>query len=152
MLDKILYEEEVRQLANTYEQQFHYGIFYAYMRLRCGVRCGGACVCAGRCVWGGRCGAVRAVVCGWVVRGIWQRWRGPAGGRERLLWRWAKGSGLWRAADPFSAVLITVVVYCCCCACVCGCREQEIRNVMWISECVAQDQKGRVQDGIVFTF
>ena len=35
MLDKILYEEEVRQLMNTYEQQFHYGVFYAYMRLRC---------------------------------------------------------------------------------------------------------------------
>jgi V-type H+-transporting ATPase subunit d len=34
MLDKILYEEEVRQLVNTYEQQFHYGVFYAYMRLR----------------------------------------------------------------------------------------------------------------------
>jgi V-type H+-transporting ATPase subunit d len=34
MLDKILYEEEVRQLINTYEQQFHYGVFYAYMRLR----------------------------------------------------------------------------------------------------------------------
>lgn len=34
MLDKILYEEEVRQLAATYEQQFHYGVFYAYMRLR----------------------------------------------------------------------------------------------------------------------
>lgn len=34
MLDKILYEEEVRQLAATYEQQFHYGTFYAYMRLR----------------------------------------------------------------------------------------------------------------------
>ncbi|KAI3431669.1 hypothetical protein D9Q98_004716 [Chlorella vulgaris] len=64
MLDKILYEEEVRQLINTYEQQFHYGVFYAYMRL----------------------------------------------------------------------------------------REQEIRNVMWIAECVAQDQKNRVQDGIVFTF
>lgn len=32
------------------------------------------------------------------------------------------------------------------------CREQEIRNVMWIAECVAQDQKNRVQDGIVFTF
>jgi V-type H+-transporting ATPase subunit d len=31
-------------------------------------------------------------------------------------------------------------------------REQEVRNVMWIAECVAQDQKGRVQDGIVFTF
>lgn len=64
MLDKILYEEEVRQLMNTYEQQFHYGVFYAYMRL----------------------------------------------------------------------------------------REQEVRNIMWIAECVAQDQKNRVQDGIVFTY
>ena len=25
---------QVRQLVNTYEQQFHYGVFYAYMRLR----------------------------------------------------------------------------------------------------------------------
>lgn len=32
------------------------------------------------------------------------------------------------------------------------CREQEIRNILWISECVAQDQKARVQDGIVYTF
>lgn len=35
MLDKILYEEEVRRCIETFEQQFHYGIFYAYMRLRC---------------------------------------------------------------------------------------------------------------------
>jgi len=34
MLDKIMYEEEVRQLINTFEQQFHYDVFYAYMRLR----------------------------------------------------------------------------------------------------------------------
>ena len=34
MLDKVLYEEEVRRLVATYEQQFHYGVFYAYMRLR----------------------------------------------------------------------------------------------------------------------
>ena len=31
---QVLYEEEARQLAATYEQQFHYGTFYAYMRLR----------------------------------------------------------------------------------------------------------------------
>lgn len=64
MLDKLLYEEEVRRCASCFEQQFHYGVFYAYMKL----------------------------------------------------------------------------------------REQEIRNVMWVSECVAQDQKGRVNDGIVFLF
>jgi V-type H+-transporting ATPase subunit d len=64
MLDKIMYEEEVRQLMATYEQQFHYAVFYSYMRL----------------------------------------------------------------------------------------REQEIRNILWIAECVAQDQKNRVQDGIVFTY
>lgn len=29
---------------------------------------------------------------------------------------------------------------------------QEIRNIMWISECVAQDQKGRIADGIVYLF
>lgn len=28
-------------------------------------------------------------------------------------------------------------------------REQEIRNIMWISECIAQDQKQRILDGIV---
>jgi hypothetical protein len=34
MLDKLLYEEEVRRCVFTFEQQFHYGVFYAYMRLR----------------------------------------------------------------------------------------------------------------------
>ena len=33
-LDRIMYEEEVRREALAFEQQFHYGIFYAYMRLR----------------------------------------------------------------------------------------------------------------------
>ncbi len=64
MLDKVLYEEEVRRLVLTYEIQFNYAVFYAYMRL----------------------------------------------------------------------------------------REQEIRNLMWISECVAQDQKTRITDGIVYLF
>lgn len=62
MLDKLLYEEEVRRSIFTFEQQFQYGVFYAYMKL----------------------------------------------------------------------------------------REQEIRNIMWIAECVAQDQKSRIHDGIVF--
>lgn len=31
-------------------------------------------------------------------------------------------------------------------------KEQEIRNIMWISECVAQNQKARIHDGIVFIF
>jgi len=31
-------------------------------------------------------------------------------------------------------------------------REQEIRNIMWIAECVAQNQKMRIHDGIVFLF
>jgi hypothetical protein len=31
-------------------------------------------------------------------------------------------------------------------------REQETRNLMWISECVAQNQKSRIHDGIVMTF
>ncbi|KAG2500065.1 hypothetical protein HYH03_002342 [Edaphochlamys debaryana] len=64
MLDKLLYEEEVKKCVDCFEQQFHYGVFYAYMKL----------------------------------------------------------------------------------------REQEIRNVMWVSECVAQDQKGRIADGIVYLF
>lgn len=64
MLDKVLYEEEVRREVFTFEQQFHYGVFFAYMRL----------------------------------------------------------------------------------------REQEIRNIMWVSECVAQDQKARITDGIVYIF
>ena len=28
-------------------------------------------------------------------------------------------------------------------------REQEVRNVMWIAECVAQDCRNRVTDGLV---
>lgn len=64
MLDKLLYEEEAKRCMMCFEQQFHYGVFYSYMKL----------------------------------------------------------------------------------------REQEIRNVMWISECVAQDQKTRITDGIVFLF
>ena len=31
-------------------------------------------------------------------------------------------------------------------------REQEIRNLMWIAECVAQNQKSRVHDSVVFIF
>jgi len=64
MLDKILYEEEVRRCIFTFDQQFHFAVFFAYMRL----------------------------------------------------------------------------------------REQEIRNIMWVSECVAQDQKARITDGIVYLF
>ncbi|KAK1571569.1 hypothetical protein Q3G72_019300 [Acer saccharum] len=64
MLDKAFYEEEVKRLCLAFEQQFHYGVFFAYMRL----------------------------------------------------------------------------------------REQEIRNLMWISECVAQNQKSRVRDSVVFIF
>ena len=64
MLDKLLYEEEVKRCSICYEQQFHHAVFYAYMKL----------------------------------------------------------------------------------------REQEIRNIMWVSECVAQDQKARINDGIVFLF
>eukprot|EP00889_Picochlorum_renovo_P007266 jgi/Picre1/34296/NNA_001769.t1 len=63
ILDKMLYDEEVRRSVNSFEQQFHFGLFHSYMAL----------------------------------------------------------------------------------------REQEIRNIMWISECVAQDQKSRILDGIVFT-
>ncbi|KAL8140849.1 hypothetical protein V2J09_006870 [Rumex salicifolius] len=64
LLDKAFYEEEVKRLCLSFEQQFHYGVFFAYMRL----------------------------------------------------------------------------------------REQEIRNLMWISECVAQNQKSRVHDSVVFIF
>ncbi|MQM08601.1 hypothetical protein Taro_041457 [Colocasia esculenta] len=64
MLDKAFYEEEVKRLCLAFEQQFHYGVFFAYIRL----------------------------------------------------------------------------------------REQEIRNLMWISECVAQNQKSRVHDSVVFIF
>lgn len=63
MLDKLLYEEEVRRAVDAFQQQFHFGIFYAYLRL----------------------------------------------------------------------------------------REQEVRNIMWVAECVAQDQKARIMDGLVFT-
>lgn len=62
MLDKLMYEEQVRRSMDTFEIQFQYGVFYAYMKL----------------------------------------------------------------------------------------REQEIRNILWIAECVSQDQKSRIQDGIVY--
>ena len=29
-------------------------------------------------------------------------------------------------------------------------KEQEIRNLMWISECITQDQKARIHDGVIF--
>ncbi|KAG6537525.1 hypothetical protein ZIOFF_002619 [Zingiber officinale] len=64
MLDKAFYEEEVKRLCLAFEQQFHYAVFFAYMRL----------------------------------------------------------------------------------------KEQEIRNLMWISECVAQNQKTRIHDSVVFIF
>ncbi|XP_009629856.1 V-type proton ATPase subunit d2 [Nicotiana tabacum] len=64
MLDKAFYEEEVKRLCLAFEQQFHYGVFFAYIRL----------------------------------------------------------------------------------------REQEIRNLMWISECVSQNQKSRVHDSVVLIF
>jgi len=28
-------------------------------------------------------------------------------------------------------------------------REQEVRNLMWLSECIAQDQKYRIVDGVI---
>lgn len=64
LLDKLFYEEEVKSCMLSFEQQFHYAVFFAYLRL----------------------------------------------------------------------------------------REQEVRNLLWISECVAQNQKNRITDGIVFTF
>ena len=64
LLDKLFYEEEVARCKLSFEQQFHYGVFFAYLKL----------------------------------------------------------------------------------------REQEVRNLMWISECVVQNQKARITDGIVFTF
>eukprot|EP01023_Acetabularia_acetabulum_P065501 TRINITY_DN8684_c0_g1_i1.p2 TRINITY_DN8684_c0_g1~~TRINITY_DN8684_c0_g1_i1.p2 ORF type:complete len:353 (-),score=70.76 TRINITY_DN8684_c0_g1_i1:473-1531(-) len=64
MLDKLMYEEEVKKCVEAFEQQFHYGVFYSYLKL----------------------------------------------------------------------------------------VEQEIRNLMWVSECVAQDQKGRIGDGMVYLF
>eukprot|EP00983_Pelagomonas_calceolata_P065690 1148692-Pelagomonas_calceolata.AAC.1 len=47
MLDKLLYDEEVRRCVLTYEQQFHYGVFYAYMKLREQVR---TCLSSAPCI------------------------------------------------------------------------------------------------------
>lgn len=64
LLDRLMYEEEVQRCVGAFEQQFQYGVFFAYLHL----------------------------------------------------------------------------------------REMEIRNLMWVSECVVQDQKTRVNDGIVFVW
>jgi V-type H+-transporting ATPase subunit d len=63
-LDRAFYEEEVKRYVLMFELQFHYGVYYAYLKL----------------------------------------------------------------------------------------REQEIRNLMWVAECVAQDQHARVPDGVIGTF
>lgn len=60
-IEKLFYETEVMKCRSMFTQQFHYGIFYAYLKL----------------------------------------------------------------------------------------REQEVRNLMWLSECVAQDQKYRIVDGVI---
>ena len=31
-------------------------------------------------------------------------------------------------------------------------REQEVRNLMWLSECIAQDQKYMIVDGVISIF
>ena len=49
MLDKLLYEEEVKRCVVCFEQQFHYTPFYAYMKLREQVRAGTG---VNRCVRG----------------------------------------------------------------------------------------------------
>lgn len=64
LLDRLLYEEEVQRCVSAFEQQFQFGVFFAYLHL----------------------------------------------------------------------------------------REQEIRNLMWISECIVQNQKGRINDGIIYIF
>lgn len=61
MLDKLFYEEEARRCNLMFQQQFHYGVFFAYLKL----------------------------------------------------------------------------------------REQEVRNLMWVSECIAQGQKHRIHDALI---
>jgi hypothetical protein len=135
MLDKLLYEEEVKRCAACFEQQFHYAVFYSYMKLREQEirnvrRAAGPAGPAGRDAGGGgRAGGPRGARLGGGVS--WCEAAAHARMRTRT-----------QARNAFRGT------------CENATRAQPATpaQVMWVSECVAQDQKSRVNDGIVFIF
>jgi V-type H+-transporting ATPase subunit d len=108
MLDKAFYEEEVRRLCLSFEQQVYFLIRICYK----------SCfmLLLQTCSWN-----FGAILCSFMVLYFY----------KSIL-----------ALQFHYAVFFAYIRL----------REQEIRNLMWISECVAQNQKSRVHDSVVFIF
>lgn len=149
MLDKLLYDEEVRRCVLTFEQQFHYGVFYAYMKLREQVGWRGR-LCARGCAV--RIGGVRLLqLPAWRLAAA--RYPPPpplAGNPEHNVDLGVRGAGGctggWlnvmqrRHALQLCTPVGQVPVH-----------ANNARCVARAPAC-AQDQKARISDGIVFTF
>ena len=108
MLDKAFYEEEVRRLCLSFEQQVYFLIRICYK----------SCFVLLLWTWSWK---FRAILCSFMVL-------------------------------PFDKSFLALQFHYAVFFAYIRLREQEIRNLMWISECVAQNQKSRVHDSVVFIF